>query len=165
MIPRGASRIAAIGLAGLVLAGTALLVGPPMGLFSGSRPAITGFSGGRFTDGDSRPNWVSSTTSRADAIHHVDPIAFRGDPGRAWAGLESAIAAMPRATIVARSPGYLRAEFASKALGFVDDAEFALDATANLIHVKSAARLGIRDFSVNRGRVEAIRAQFERTGN
>jgi len=51
-------------------------------------------------------------------------------------------------------------EFASKGLGFVDDAEFALDGAARVIHAKSAARLGIRDFSVNRDRVEAIRARL-----
>ena len=35
--------------------------------------------------------------------------------------------------------------------------EFALDAAASVIHVKSAARLGIRDFGVNRERVERLR--------
>ena len=45
-------------------------------------------------------------------------------------------------------------------MGFVDDAEFALDASARVIHAKSAARLGVRDFGVNRKRIEAIRASF-----
>jgi uncharacterized protein (DUF1499 family) len=65
---------------------------------------------------------------------------------------------MPRATAVTRTPGYLHVEFSSRSLGFVDDTQFALDAAGGVIHVKSAARLGLRDFSVNRGRVEAIRA-------
>ena len=154
-----ARRSAMIGIAALALAGlAAVLVGASMGLFSGSRPATLGFSGGRFADGDRRPNWVSSTAAQGDGKHRVAPIAFEGDAARAWADLEAAIAAMPRATIVTRSPGYLHAEFASKGLGFIDDAEFALDAAAGVIHVKSAARLGIRDFSVNRNRVEGIRA-------
>ena len=154
-----AGRIALAGFAALCLAGfAAVVIGSSMGLFSGSRPAALGFAGGRFADGDWRPNWVSSTAPRGDATHYVAPIAFEGDPARAWAALEGLVAAMPRATFVTRSPGYLHAEFASKAMGFVDDAEFALDATGSVIHVKSAARLGIRDFSVNRDRVEAIRA-------
>jgi uncharacterized protein (DUF1499 family) len=99
----------------------------------------------------------------SDARHHVAPIAFAGEAARAWAALEAAIAAMPRATVVTRSPGYLHVEFASRGLGFVDDAEFALDAPARVIHVKSAARLGIRDFSVNRERVEALRAALARS--
>ena len=154
-----ARRLAITGIAALVLAGlAAVLAGPSMGLFSGSRPASLGFQAGRFADGGWRPNWVSSTAAPDDAKHRVAPIAIEGDAARAWAALGAAIAAMPRATIVTRSPGYLHAEFASKGLGFVDDAEFALDAAAGVIHVKSAARLGIRDFSVNRDRVEAIRA-------
>ena len=162
MKARRAGRAALLGLAVLAVAGiAAFLVGPSLGLFSGSRPAVTGFSNGRFADGDSRPNWVSSTAPRGDAIHHIEPIAFKGDPGRAWSALEAAIAATPRATIVERAPGYLRAEFASKTLGFIDDAEFALDAASRVIHAKSAARLGIRDFAVNRRRVEAFRAALE----
>jgi uncharacterized protein (DUF1499 family) len=152
-------RAAALAAAALALAGGLLAAGAAaMGLFSGSRPSTLGFSGGRFADGDWRPNWVSSTAAPSDAKHHVAPLAFRGEPARAWAALESAVEAMPRATVVTRSPGYLHVEFASRGLGFVDDAEFALDPAARLIHVKSAARLGIRDFSVNRERVEAIRA-------
>ena len=159
MTPRRVARAGVIGVAALALAGlAAVLIGPSLGLFSGSRPAALGYSDGRFAEGDWRPNWVSSTVPATDAQHHVAPIAFAGDAAQAWAALETAIAAMPRATIVDRSPGYLHAQFASKGLGFVDDAEFALDAPARVIHVKSAARLGIRDFSVNRNRVEAIRA-------
>jgi uncharacterized protein (DUF1499 family) len=159
VIPRRARRAAAIGAAALVLAGgAAALFGPSVGLFSGTRPSALGFAGGRFAPGDWRPNWVSSTVPREDAAHHVAPIAFSGDPAAAWAALGSAVAAMPRATVVTRAAGYLHVEFASKGLGFVDDAEFALDGPAGVIHVKSAARLGIRDFSVNRDRVEAIRA-------
>lgn len=158
-------RGAAIVLAALALAAAALAAGPSVGLFSGSRPAALGFAGGRFAAGDWRPNWVSSTVAREDAGRYVAPLAFSGDPAGAWAALEAVVAAMPRSTIVARSPGYLHAEFASRVLGFVDDAEFALDAAAGVIHVKSAARLGIRDFSVNRDRVEAIRAALARRGN
>lgn len=159
-------RIAMIGIAALALAAlSAVLLGPSMGLFSGSRPASAGFAGGRFAEGDGRPNWVSSTVAPADSRHHVAPFDFAGDATQAWASLEAAIAAAPRARVVARSPGYLHVEFRSRALGFVDDAEFALDAAAGVIHVKSAARLGIRDFSVNRERVEALRATLSRRTN
>ena len=58
------------------------------------------------------------------------------------------------------SPVYLYAEFKSAGLGFVDDVEFALDEKAGVIHVRSASRLGVRDFDVNRKRIEAIRAQM-----
>ena len=44
---------------------------------------------------------------------------------------------------------------------FVDDVEFVYDDKAGLIHVRSASRLGRRDFGVNRARVEALRARIE----
>ncbi len=160
---RRAGRVAVATAAALALAAAlAAAIGPAMGLFSGSRPSTLGFAGGRFAEGDWRPNWVSSTVPASDATHYVAPIAFAGEPARAWAALEAAIGAMPRATVVTRSARYLHVEFASKAMGFVDDAEFALDEAAGVIHAKSAARLGIRDFSVNRGRVEALRAAVAR---
>jgi uncharacterized protein (DUF1499 family) len=43
---------------------------------------------------------------------------------------------------------------------FVDDVEFLLDAPAGLVHVRSASRLGRRDFGANRTRIEAIRARL-----
>ena len=156
---RRLGRAALIGIAALALVAlAAVAIGPSVGLFSGSRPAGLGFAQGRFADGGWRPNWVSSTAPRDDAKHRIAPIAFSGDARRAWGALEAVIAAMPRAKVVTRAPGYLHVEFASAGLGFVDDGEFALDAAGGVIHAKSAARLGIRDFSVNRERIEAIRA-------
>lgn len=156
---RRAGRAALVGIAALAFAGlAAAILGAALGLFSGSRPADLGFSQGRFAPGDWRPNWVASTVARDDAKHYVDPLAIAGDAAQAWSRLEALIAATPRASVVTRTPGYLHVEFASVRMGFVDDVQFALDAAGGVIHVKSAARLGVRDFSVNRDRVEEIRA-------
>lgn len=144
-------------LAGLLLLGLALAYAGANGLLAGKRPADLGAKDGRLRGGDWRPNWVSSQVPASDA-HHVAPLAVAGDPARAWQALEAAVGAEPRSRIVTRGPGYLHAEFASRALGFVDDAEFVLDREAGLIHVRAGARLGIRDFGVNRERVERLRA-------
>ncbi len=45
-------------------------------------------------------------------------------------------------------------------MGYVDDVEFAFDPQAGVLHVRSASRLGRRDFDVNRERVEALRARL-----
>ena len=55
---------------------------------------------------------------------------------------------------------YLYAEYASRLLGFVDDVEFYLPAGAQIIHVRSASRLGYSDLGVNRKRIEAVRARL-----
>ena len=41
---------------------------------------------------------------------------------------------------------------------FVDDVEFVVDASQGLIQVRSASRLGYKDFDVNRNRIETVRA-------
>ena len=72
------------------------------------------------------------------------------------AAVRRAVAAMPRATVISEKENYLYAEFRSKLLGYVDDVEFFYDGAA--IQVRSASRLGRRDFNVNRNRVEQLRA-------
>ena len=62
---------------------------------------------------------------------------------------------MPGATVIEEKPNYLYAEFRTKLLGFVDDVEFLLG--DGVIHVRSASRLGRRDFGVNRRRIESLR--------
>jgi uncharacterized protein (DUF1499 family) len=68
---------------------------------------------------------------------------------------------MERATVVRHEGNYLHAEFRSKLIGFVDDVEFTYDDQARALHVRSASRLGRRDFEVNRRRVEALRSRIE----
>ena len=141
-----------------LLAAAGAWIGASMGLFSGKRPAGLGFDGTRFrAEASWKPNWVSSTAPRDDK-HYVAPYEIRADRAKAWAALIAAIEATPGATIARRDPGYLQVEFRSSAMGFVDDAEFAMDAGGKAIHVRSAARLGVRDFNVNRDRVERLRA-------
>lgn len=129
-----------------------------MGLLSGSRPRDLGLAGGKLRGGTWKPNWVSSQVGSSDTKHFIDPLRFAGAPDAAWKALESALRAMPGATVVTGIPGYLHVEFASPLLGFVDDAEFALDTAEGVIHVRSGARLGLDDLGVNRKRVESIRA-------
>jgi uncharacterized protein (DUF1499 family) len=126
-------------------------------LFAGTPPPAPRLHGGKLVPCPDRPNCVSSHAT--DTEHAIAPLAVHNDPA-AMAELADAIRAMPGATVIAARPDYLHAEFASTVFGFVDDVEFVPDAGANVIHVRSAARLGISDFGVNRRRVEAVRATF-----
>jgi uncharacterized protein (DUF1499 family) len=45
-------------------------------------------------------------------------------------------------------------------MGFTDDVEFYAD--GKLLHVRSSSRLGVRDFDVNRKRIESLRKQLEK---
>jgi uncharacterized protein (DUF1499 family) len=134
--------------------------GQPMGLFSGARPTDLGFSAGKFKPVSWKPNAVSSTADAKDEKHYIAPFTYSGDRADAWKRLTTIVKAQPRANIVSEKADYLHAEFKTAGMGFVDDVEFALDARANTIHVRSASRLGVRDFGVNRERVETLRALF-----
>jgi uncharacterized protein (DUF1499 family) len=150
-----AALVAVVSITAIFLA-IEIFLEQPMGLFSGPRPADLGFSGGQFKACPWKPNCVSSTAPATDEKHSIAPLQAQGN---AWKKLHAVLAALPRVTVLADEPRYLRAEFKSARLGFVDDVEFALD-DSGAIQVRSAARLGVRDFGVNRARVEDIRARI-----
>lgn len=133
--------------------------GQPMGLFSGSRPANLGYADGKFAPPPWKPNCVSSTVDKTDK-HYIEPIGYAGTPADAWKKLQDIVKRSAGATVVSARNDYLYAEYKSAGLGFVDDVEFALDGKAGVIQVRSASRLGIRDFGVNRTRIETIRSQL-----
>jgi uncharacterized protein (DUF1499 family) len=95
-----------------------------------------------------------------DGPAKIAPFAYSGDGRQAIGRLHVLLAAMPAAKVIDFQADYIYAEFTSEWLGFVDDVEFYLDEKAGLIHVRSASRLGRKDFGVNRERVEAIRSAF-----
>jgi len=52
---------------------------------------------------------------------------------------------------------YLRVEFRTFWLGFVDDAEFWADPATGVVQLRSASRLGEGDLGANRARIEKLR--------
>ena len=108
-----------------------------------------------------RPNCVSSLS--ADSDHRIEPLAFSISVDEALARLKQVLLNEPRTRIVKEEGGYLHAEARSFLFRFVDDVEFLLDADKQVIHVRSASRLGYSDLGVNRRRVERIRRAFNNT--
>jgi uncharacterized protein (DUF1499 family) len=149
--------LAAAGAAAGLALHTALTPGDTM--FAGKRPQHLGHGTGRLAPCKTSPNCVSSQADPSDREHYIAPLALKGE---AIAAVRKAVESMPRTTIVRAEPGYLYAEFQSKLMGFVDDVEFLADPAAGVVHVRSASRLGRRDFGVNRNRVEALRAILEK---
>jgi uncharacterized protein (DUF1499 family) len=118
-------------------------------MFDWRRPTNLGVKDGRLAPCRRTPNCVCSQADPSDREHYILPLK---------AGLEEvrkAVEALPRTRIVVARPNYLYAEFRSRLLGFVDDVEFFFDGTA--VQVRSASRLGRRDFGVNRARIEELR--------
>ena len=136
------------------------LTGREKSMWFGGRPTTLGVTDGRLTAPRETPNSVVSEGVESTHAAYVAPIAFTGDPRAALAKLGAVLQALDRVTILKVEETYLYAEFRSKTLGYVDDFEARVDAATNLIHVRSASRLGRRDMGVNRARVEMIRAKF-----
>jgi len=127
-----------------------------MGWFTGTRPPTLGVTDGLLQPVPvHRTNAVSSTATTE--YHRIEPLAAGPDAAATFERLRRWLAARPEARMVDQQPGYLYAEFTSRWLRFVDDVEFLLDAPAGVIHVRSASRLGRKDFGVNRARIEVVR--------
>lgn len=123
---------------------------------AGERPDNLGAREGLLASCPSSPNCVSSQA--VDERHLIAPMAFKGDPNEAFARLKLVLSRRSDISVVEDLPGYLRVEL--RTILFVDDGEFLLDRTNEVIHVRSASRLGYSDFGKNRSRLEEIRRHF-----
>lgn len=117
----------------------------------------------RLTDGKLRPcpgspNCVCS--EYPGNAHSIEPLIFPGDPDTAWARLIEILQDQPRTTIVSQTDDYIEARVRTRILRFEDVLEFRLDRDANLIHVRSASKVGYSDLGANRRRFEALRELF-----
>jgi uncharacterized protein (DUF1499 family) len=128
-----------------------------MSLLAG-RPAHLGVKQGKLAPCPAAPNCVS--TQAEDSEHRIDPIRFTGNAADALAKLKQAFGTLPRAAIVTESADYLHVECTSLIFRFTDDVECWIDEPNQVIHFRSASRVGRSDFGVNRKRMEAIRKVF-----
>lgn len=149
----------------LLVVVTAPLVAARFGVFSGRQPDHLGVRDGRLEPPSKTPNSVSSQATLWPGHSQreyatIAPLALLGDGPATIARLGQIIESMAGARIVERRPDYLYAQFTTPLMHFVDDTEFWFDPAAGAIQVRSAARVGRRDFGVNRARIEAIRTRL-----
>ena len=120
---------------------------------AGDPPENLGVYENKLTRCPKSPNCVSSFYTKAP--HAIRPIKAKLEK------IESTLASLDNANIVERSNNYIRAEFRSRFMGYVDDVEFLYDEFESISHVRSASRVGFSDLGVNRRRVEKIRRLVE----
>jgi uncharacterized protein (DUF1499 family) len=121
-------------------------------MFDWRRPTNLGARNGRLAPCKRSPNCVSSQADPSDKEHYIAPISYSGT----MEALGKAIAGLSLATLIKVEGNYLYAEFRTPFLRFVDDVEFLKD--GEVLHVRSASRLGRRDFKANRNRIEQLRS-------
>jgi uncharacterized protein (DUF1499 family) len=146
----------------------AIFAAGQLGFLRGQPPAGLGVQQGRLKPPSLTPNSVSSQAQLYPdhpqrSYAEVAPFKYAGDGKAALRSLAALLQASERCVLVRREPDYLYAQCSTRWLKFTDDVEFSLDEAASVIHVRSASRLGQKDFGVNRARVEALRARFEQS--
>lgn len=130
---------------------------------SGKTPSDLGVrENGQLKECPPTPNCVSSFTSATDKEHSIAPLSYIAPLSEEHSRLKKVIQALPRTKIVEEKHTYIRAEFTSFLMRYVDDVEFLFDEKVKLIQVRSASRLGRSDLGVNRKRIELLRSELQK---
>ena len=106
-----------------------------------------------------KPNCIC-TEFEADASHYIDPIGFsQSNAAKVLSGLKNSVLEMG-GSIQAEADNYLAFTFTSSIFRFVDDLEIRIDTDQNMIHMRSASRVGRSDRGVNKKRIEQLKKLF-----
>lgn len=145
-------KITLISLSLFILAFLALFF--ILGVMSKSGKA-PGLIDGRLSPCPDKPNCVCSE-HKDDAGHYVEPVFIpENNTLDTLPVLKKVIQGMG-GSIQAESDNYLAATFSSAIFGFVDDLEIRIDTDQEVIHMRSASRVGHGDMGVNRHRTELL---------
>jgi uncharacterized protein (DUF1499 family) len=105
------------------------------------------------------PNCV--VTQNADEKHAIAPIAYHLDRDSAKETVLKVLEVTPRTEVVEETDNYIHALAKSRIFKFIDDVEFYFPEDENVIHFRSASRVGESDLGVNRRRMEQIRLALQ----
>jgi uncharacterized protein (DUF1499 family) len=125
-----------------------------------SKSAVAnGLVGDRLTQCPGTPNCVCSEFE-SDVEHYIEPLIIsNADAAQVMARITTIVGEMGGA-IQAEKTDYLAATFTSSIFRFIDDLEIRIDTEQQVIHLRSASRVGRGDGGVNRKRVERLKQLF-----
>ena len=121
-----------------------------------SKAPVMGVQDGRFamcTEDD-------CVSSQATDEHFIEPLKVTGEPDVVMVDLADAVESLIGGKVLHLEGNYLRAEFKSRVLRTMDDAEFLYDQSAGVIHVHATSRGETLDIESNRARIEELRTAF-----
>lgn len=113
-----------------------------------------GIKEGKFQPCPKSPNCVS--TQSTDEKHKMEPLSYNATIEEAKTKIKEIIGKFKRTKLITEEDKYLHFEFRTAIFKFVDDVEFYFDDSTNLIHFRSAARLGWSDLGVNKKRMKTV---------
>jgi len=111
----------------------------------------------------SKPNCVCSEYQQ-DAEHYIKPLLPIETVANSKVVLKKVIQKMG-GKIKTETANYIAATFTSKLFRFVDDLEIRIDAEKNIIHLRSASRVGHSDIGVNKRRIELLKKIYRANGH
>ena len=139
-----------LGIAGFILLLYTIILAY---VYNVSRPNGLGVTQGLLAACPTSPNCVSTQAINPD--QKLAPIPYTTNAEEAKQRLLSIIKAHPRSTIetIEANPTYIAVVYRSAFFRFPDDVEFYIDEQNQLIHFRSASRIGKGDAGVNRARM------------
>ncbi|KAL0411825.1 UNVERIFIED_CONTAM: hypothetical protein Slati_3772200 [Sesamum latifolium] len=149
--------------------------------FSGTKPNYLGVqkNPGGLALCPATNNCVSTSENISDLTHYAPPWNYNPEEGRGSKKPVSREQAMEELLQVIKSikpdnftpkiaekrDDYVRVEYESPIMGFVDDVEFWFPPGKKpIVQYRSASRLGNFDFDINRKRIKALRLALEKKG-
>jgi uncharacterized protein (DUF1499 family) len=116
----------------------------------------SGLVEGRLSKCPNKPNCVCSE-HKDDTSHYIEPIIIpKNSTVDIFTLLKTVIREMG-GNVQVESGNYLTATFTSAIFKFADDLEIRIDLTQEVIHIRSASRVGYSDMGVNKKRTELLK--------
>ncbi|MFC5050803.1 DUF1499 domain-containing protein [Rubritalea spongiae] len=125
-----------------------------LAVWSHTRNAARGIIDGKLAPNNPSPNSVCSEGETAN----ITPLEVKEHD--AWENLQDAIESLS-GRFMSIQQDYLHAVFKTALWGFEEDLEARFDRDANVIHLRSASRVGYSDMGTNRKRVETLKRLLE----
>ena len=125
------------------------------------RPDTLGHQNGQLSPCPDSPNCVNSQAEPGDDVHSIDAIPFSGSEVEFRDNLQLLCRQIPGFKLITAEGPYLHYECTTRLMRYTDDLEFYFDEGAQVIHLRSASRLGYSDLGANRKRVEHLRSLLE----
>lgn len=118
-----------------------------------------GVKNGQLSECPDSPNCVSTQTK--DSSKRMEPLPFIEDLPHSHTIIKSILSEESRVKLETVTEDYIHAVFVSKLFRFKDDVEFYFDRDNQVIHFRSASRVGYSDFGVNRKRMDTIGQKYK----
>ena len=106
-----------------------------------------------------KPNCVCSEQND-DTDHFIPPLVISDNSASGALKVLKGIIIELKGEIQTDNETYISATFPSSLFGFVDDFEMRINSKQNIIHIRSASRVGYGDLGANKKRIELIKKLF-----